>query len=198
MAQPLVNVGFWLEGWATRATDTVAAEALFSVETCTMKAASCPGLTLDCERWTLTHSSGWADGLVGLALALVLGLAVLVLGLALVLGLGLALVLVLGLVLALVLALVLVLGLGLAVRRASTEAEATAEAEVWDADGEPDDLEGDTSDAVGEVDVEAEADGVGVSGVLFGSLLGLVVGAGEVEEAAVDGVGVGDFDGFGV
>jgi len=27
-------------------------------------------LTLDCERWTLTHSSGWADVLVELGLAL--------------------------------------------------------------------------------------------------------------------------------
>jgi hypothetical protein len=32
-------------------------------------------LTLDCERWTLTHNSGWADVLVELGLALVLGLA---------------------------------------------------------------------------------------------------------------------------
>ena len=36
LAQPLVNVGFWLEGWATRATDTFAAEPLFSVETRTV------------------------------------------------------------------------------------------------------------------------------------------------------------------
>ena len=36
LAQPLVNVGFWLEGWATRATDTFAADPLFSVETCTV------------------------------------------------------------------------------------------------------------------------------------------------------------------
>ena len=34
-AQPLVNVGFWLDGWAVRATDTSAAEPLFSVETST-------------------------------------------------------------------------------------------------------------------------------------------------------------------
>ena len=34
-AQPLVNVGFWLDGWAVRATDTSEAEPLFSVETCT-------------------------------------------------------------------------------------------------------------------------------------------------------------------
>ena len=32
-------------------------------------------MTLDCERWTLTHSSGWADVLVELGLALVLALA---------------------------------------------------------------------------------------------------------------------------
>ena len=36
LAQPLVNVGFWLEGWVTRATDTFAADPLFSVETCTV------------------------------------------------------------------------------------------------------------------------------------------------------------------
>jgi len=36
LAQPLVNVGFWLAGWATRATDTFEADPLFSVETCTV------------------------------------------------------------------------------------------------------------------------------------------------------------------
>ena len=36
LAQPLVNVGFWLEGWATRATDTFEADPLFPVETCTV------------------------------------------------------------------------------------------------------------------------------------------------------------------
>ncbi len=35
LAQPLVNAGFWLDGWAVRATVTAAAEPLFSVETCT-------------------------------------------------------------------------------------------------------------------------------------------------------------------
>jgi hypothetical protein len=35
-AQPLVNVGFWLDGWATSATDTFAADPLFSVETRTV------------------------------------------------------------------------------------------------------------------------------------------------------------------
>ena len=33
LAQPLVKVGFWLDGWAVRATVTAAAEPLFSVET---------------------------------------------------------------------------------------------------------------------------------------------------------------------
>ena len=33
LAQPLVKVGFWLDGWAVRATVTSAAEPLFSVET---------------------------------------------------------------------------------------------------------------------------------------------------------------------
>ena len=36
LAQPLVNVGFRLDGWAARATVTLAAEPLFSVETRTM------------------------------------------------------------------------------------------------------------------------------------------------------------------
>lgn len=36
LAQPLVNVGFWLDGWAAKATDTFAADPLFSVETCTV------------------------------------------------------------------------------------------------------------------------------------------------------------------
>ncbi len=36
LAQPLVNVGFWLAGWAARATDTFETDPLFSVETCTM------------------------------------------------------------------------------------------------------------------------------------------------------------------
>ncbi len=36
LAQPLVNDGFWLAGWAARATDTFAADPLFSVETCTV------------------------------------------------------------------------------------------------------------------------------------------------------------------
>jgi hypothetical protein len=35
LAQPLVNAGFWLDGWAVRATVTAATEPLFSVETCT-------------------------------------------------------------------------------------------------------------------------------------------------------------------
>jgi len=35
LAQPLVNVGFWLDGWAVRATVTSETEPLFSVETCT-------------------------------------------------------------------------------------------------------------------------------------------------------------------
>jgi hypothetical protein len=69
LAQPLVNAGFWLDGCAARATDTLAADPLFWVETCTTKAAFWPRWTLDCERWTVTHSSGWP---VEFALALVL------------------------------------------------------------------------------------------------------------------------------
>jgi hypothetical protein len=33
LAQPLVNLGFWLDGWAVRATVTSAAEPSFWVET---------------------------------------------------------------------------------------------------------------------------------------------------------------------
>jgi hypothetical protein len=75
-AQPLVNVGFWLVGVATRATDTPAAEP-FSVETVTMNAADCPRWMLDCDRWTLTltHSSGWAAVVLELGLGLGLELA---------------------------------------------------------------------------------------------------------------------------
>jgi len=35
LAQPLVNVGIWLDGCAARATDTLEADPLFTVETCT-------------------------------------------------------------------------------------------------------------------------------------------------------------------
>ena len=35
LVQPLVNVGFWLDGWEVSATDTYEAEP-FSVETCTV------------------------------------------------------------------------------------------------------------------------------------------------------------------
>ena len=35
LRQPLVNTGFWLVGWAARATVTPDAEPLFAVETCT-------------------------------------------------------------------------------------------------------------------------------------------------------------------
>jgi hypothetical protein len=73
-AQPLVNVGFWLIGVAARATDTPAAGP-FSVETVTMNAAECPRWMLDCDRWTLTHSSGWAAVVLELGLGLGLELA---------------------------------------------------------------------------------------------------------------------------
>lgn len=35
LTQPPVNMGFWLAGWAVRATVTPDAEPLFAVETCT-------------------------------------------------------------------------------------------------------------------------------------------------------------------
>ena len=86
---------------------------------------------LACERWTLTHSSGWAAVLVGLALLLGLEL-----------GLGLELALLLGLGLELALLLGLGLGLGLEAMNASSEAETVAEGEVWDDDGEDDGADG--------------------------------------------------------
>ena len=74
--------------------------------------------------------------------------------------------------------------------RAASEAEATAEAELWDddgeAEGEPDDPE---DEAAGEPDPEPVGDGD--AGSLLGSLLGLVVAAGEVEEPDTEGDGVG-------
>ena len=59
LAHPLLNVGLWLDGCAVSATDTSEADP-FSVQTCTMYPAVWPVLMLDCERWTLTHSSGGA------------------------------------------------------------------------------------------------------------------------------------------
>ena len=137
---------------------------------------------LDCRRWTLTHSSGWADVLVELGLAPAFALA-----------------------------LVLELGFAARRAASEAEAVAEAEVwdDDGEADGEPDDLEGDAEgdldgeldpagDLDGELDPEAEPDGAAEAGALLGSLLGLVVAAGEVEELEVDGVGVGAFDGFGV
>jgi len=110
----------------------------------------------------------------------------------------------------LVVGLVLALGLGLAAMRAASEAEATAEAELWDddgeAEGEPDDPEDEAAgepddpegEAAGEPDPEPVGDGD--AGSLLGSLLGLVVAAGEIEEPDTegDGVGGGVFFGLGV
>jgi hypothetical protein len=69
-----VNTGFWLAGAEFRATDTLAAEP-FLVETVTTNVASCPRCTLDCARWTLAQSSGWAALELALALAPALALA---------------------------------------------------------------------------------------------------------------------------
>jgi hypothetical protein len=74
LAQPLVNAGFWLDGAELRATDTPAAEP-FLAETSTTNAALWPRWTLDCARWTLTQSSGWAAAALELELGLGLGLA---------------------------------------------------------------------------------------------------------------------------
>jgi hypothetical protein len=70
-AQPPVKAGFWLDGCEARVTDTFEAE-VFSAETCTTNMAFCPRWTLDCERWTLTHSSG--EGTAVLAVGVTVGL----------------------------------------------------------------------------------------------------------------------------
>jgi hypothetical protein len=70
LAQPLVNVGFWLAGWVVSVTVTPEAGP-FCVEIVTAYLAACPRLTLDWEVWTVTHSE---TGTVELLLSLVLGL----------------------------------------------------------------------------------------------------------------------------
>ena len=155
---------------------------------------------LACERWTLTHSSGWAAVLVGLALLLELELGM---------GLGLEAM--------------------NASSEAETVAEgevwdddgADGEDEpVWDGDpvGELDEPVGELdvdADAAGELEPEAEPepepepDGDGGTGVLLGVLVGSVpedagddagaVGETELEELEEgEGDGDGDFDGLGV
>jgi hypothetical protein len=57
VVQPLVKVGFWLDGWAVSVTETSAAEP-FSVETATVYAAVWPRSMLDFAGLTLTQSSG--------------------------------------------------------------------------------------------------------------------------------------------
>ncbi len=130
---------------------------------------------LDCERWTLTHSSVWAEVLVELGLELAFGLA-------LALWLGLA--------------------ARRAASDAEAVGEAVLDDDA-EADGEPDDPEGDPDgdldpegDPAGEPDLEAEPVGAGDAG----ARLGLEVAAGELGElgAEEDGVGVAVLDGFGV
>jgi len=55
LAQPLLNVGFRLVGWAASVTVTSGADPFF-VETFTAYVAVWPRLMLDWERCTLTHS----------------------------------------------------------------------------------------------------------------------------------------------
>ena len=70
LAQPLVNVGFWLAGCEVSVTVTPEADP-FTVEIVTAYPAFCPRWMLDCELWTVTHSS---VGALELALGLGLGL----------------------------------------------------------------------------------------------------------------------------
>jgi len=51
-----VNTGSTPDGAELSVTDTPDTGP-FSADTCTLKDAVCPGLTLDWEFWTLTHSS---------------------------------------------------------------------------------------------------------------------------------------------
>jgi len=195
LRQPPVNAGFWLVGWAVRVTVTPVTEPLFPVETCTTYIAFWPRLMLACERWTLTHSSGWAAGLAGLAPPLALGLG---------LELGLAAM--------------------NASRVAETVADgelwddreddgADGEDEpVWDGepvgelDGEPVAEVDADADADGEPEPEPELAGDGDPAGLLGLLLGLppelppddagavAEEAEELEEAEGDGDGDGDGD----
>jgi hypothetical protein len=66
LAQPLVNVGFWLVGCAVSVTVTFEAEAS-TVEIVTAYVAFCPRWMLACEVCTVTHSSGWVGLELGLA-----------------------------------------------------------------------------------------------------------------------------------
>jgi len=64
LGQRLVNSGCWSWGVAVSVTDTPEAGP-FSAETCTVYDAAWPGLMLDWDGWTLTHSSaGFADEVV--------------------------------------------------------------------------------------------------------------------------------------
>jgi hypothetical protein len=58
LAQPLVNVGFRLVGWAVSLTVTPEAGP-FTVEIVTAYPAFCPRWMLGCERLTVTHSWAW-------------------------------------------------------------------------------------------------------------------------------------------
>lgn len=61
LGQRLANSGCWPWGVAVSVTDTPEAGP-FSVETCTVYDAAWPGLMLDWDGWTLTHSSvGFED-----------------------------------------------------------------------------------------------------------------------------------------
>jgi hypothetical protein len=72
LAQPLVNVGFWLAGWAVSVRVTFETEP-FCAATDTAYVAFWPRWMLDWVVWTVTHSPVAAFG--ALELALGLGLA---------------------------------------------------------------------------------------------------------------------------
>jgi hypothetical protein len=181
LAQPLVNVGFWLVGLDESATDTSEAGPSL-VETSTTNAASCPRLMLACPRWTLTHSSGPDAVALGLALELAL---------ALVFALELA----------------FALGLGLVARESSSDADAVALAddELAADEGAADDEAADP-DGEGDPETEDDPDGEGwAEAVALGSPVAEALGsplgsAAELEALAgsdPDTGGEGDGDGEG-
>ena len=125
---------------------------------------------LDCERWTLTHSSGWAAVLVGLGLALVLGLAAMKAS-----------------------------SEAETVADAEVWDDDGEAEPGWDGEPVPegDPVPEGEVDAEGEPEAGVEDDGEGVTGVLLGAVLGLGLDAGALGEAEVeeaDGEGVGDFE----
>ena len=70
LGQPLVNVGFWLGRLRDERDGQVRGRSVvLGRDPHDVSGLLAAPQTLACERWTLTHSSGWADVLVELGLA---------------------------------------------------------------------------------------------------------------------------------